>query len=108
MLCVQILKWNFTAPRPEHLDQLKEQLTPCVSKKQFTEMFHADFKHHIVALDALLKVGFDVHPRITFSSVCDSVFCSIWQRCVSDYRCVLHALSLFCALESIDHRVVAF
>ncbi|XP_065181655.1 cytoskeleton-associated protein 5-A-like isoform X1 [Sycon ciliatum] len=52
----KILKWNFTAPRPEHLDQLKEQLTPCVSKKQFTEMFHADFKHHIVALDALLKV----------------------------------------------------
>ena len=52
----QLLKWNFGTPRPEHLEQLKEQLTPCLSKKQFAEMFHADFKHHIVALEALIKV----------------------------------------------------
>ena len=55
--CWQVLKWNFTsAPRDEHIDQLREQLTPCVSKKLLDEMFHADFKHHIAALDMLSKV----------------------------------------------------
>ena len=51
------LKWNFAQPRREYVDQLKDQLQPCVSSTLFTQLFHDDFKKHIVALETLTKVG---------------------------------------------------
>ena len=53
----QTLKWNFALPRSEHVEQLKEQLQPCVSSALFTQLFHDDFKHHLTALATLTKVG---------------------------------------------------
>lgn len=54
---LQTLKWNFPLPRSEHVEQLKEQLQPCVSSTLFTQLFHDDFKHHLTALATLTKVG---------------------------------------------------
>ena len=43
-------------PRTEHIDQLKEQMQPCVSPALYSQLFHDDFKHHITALVTLTKV----------------------------------------------------
>lgn len=52
---MKTLKWNFAAPRTEHMDQLKEQLQPCVSPVLFAQLFHEDFKQHLVALTTLTQ-----------------------------------------------------
>ncbi|XP_014669251.1 PREDICTED: cytoskeleton-associated protein 5-like [Priapulus caudatus] len=52
---LKVLKWNFTQPRQEFVDQLKEQMQNNVSTPLLTQMFHADFKHHIKAIDALCE-----------------------------------------------------
>ena len=54
---MKTLKWNFNQPRSEHINQLKEQLQPCVSAALFSQLFHDDFKQHIAALATLTKVG---------------------------------------------------
>lgn len=53
---MKVLKWNFNQPRKEHVEQLKDQLQPCVNSALFTQLFHDDFKKHIVALETLTKV----------------------------------------------------
>lgn len=53
---LKVLKWNFTAPRGEFLDQLRTQMEPTFSKALTEQLFHSDFKQHIKALDALNKV----------------------------------------------------
>ena len=55
---LKVLKWNFDLPRKEFVDQLKAQLEPCANKTLLTQMFHDDFKHHIIALQTLTKVNF--------------------------------------------------
>lgn len=54
---MKTIKWNFEQPRREHVEQLKDQLQPCVSSTLFAQLFHDDFKKHIVALETLTKVG---------------------------------------------------
>ena len=53
---MKTLKWNFQSPRSEHIEQLKEQFTPCVSADLLANLFHDDFKKHLAALAALTKV----------------------------------------------------
>jgi len=54
---LKLLKWNFATPRPEFVEQLKDQLAAAnFNKSLMTMMFHADFKQHLKALDML--VGF--------------------------------------------------
>ena len=53
---MKTLKWNFTAPRGEHISQLKDQLQACVSSELLAQMNHDDFKHHLKAIDTLTKV----------------------------------------------------
>ncbi|XP_037087768.1 LOW QUALITY PROTEIN: protein mini spindles-like [Pollicipes pollicipes] len=51
---LKCLKWNFSTPRPEFIEQLKDQMTNAgVNKALMTQMFHADFKQHIKAIDSL-------------------------------------------------------
>ena len=51
---LKILKWNFATPRQEFVDQLKEQMaTAAVNTSLTTQMFHADFKQHLRAIDSL-------------------------------------------------------
>lgn len=53
---LKTLKWNFQSPRSEHIEQLKEQMVPCVSADLHAGLFHDDFKKHIAALATLTKV----------------------------------------------------
>lgn len=52
---LKVLKWNFTTPRDEYIEQLKTQMSACVAKWLQDEMFHADFQHHIKALAVLTE-----------------------------------------------------
>lgn len=53
---LQVLKWNFTQPRSEFVEQLKEQMQNNISSAILNQMFHSDFKHHIKAIDSLADV----------------------------------------------------
>ncbi|KAL1459608.1 hypothetical protein WDU94_011572 [Cyamophila willieti] len=51
---LKILKWNFTTPREEFVDLLRDQMTASnVNKTLIANMFHADFKYHLKAIDSL-------------------------------------------------------
>lgn len=50
---LKVLKWNFTAPRNEFVEQLKEQMRPCFGKTLHTNLFHADFKFHLKGIEIL-------------------------------------------------------
>ena len=52
----QVLKWNFTAPRAEFVEQLKEQMRPCFGKTLHTNLFHADFKYHLIGISTMQQV----------------------------------------------------
>lgn len=54
---LQVLKWNFTTPRDEYIEQLKTQMSSCVAKWLQDEMFHADFQHHNKALAVMIEVS---------------------------------------------------
>jgi len=53
----QVLKWNFTCPRIEFVDQLHTQMEPSFSASLLELLFHANFKMHIKAYDILYKVS---------------------------------------------------
>uniref|UniRef100_A0A8C3XB01 Cytoskeleton associated protein 5 n=1 Tax=Cyanoderma ruficeps TaxID=181631 RepID=A0A8C3XB01_9PASS len=52
---LKVLKWNFTTPRDEYIEQLKTQMSTCVAKWLQDEMFHADFQHHNKALTVMIE-----------------------------------------------------
>ena len=52
----QTLKWNFDTPRREFIEQLRSQMEASFSKSMLDQLFHADFKQHLKAIEALLKV----------------------------------------------------
>lgn len=58
---LKTIKWNFAQPRLEHIEQLKEQLVPCLSSDLHLQMFHDDFKKHIAALAILTQVFVNVY-----------------------------------------------
>lgn len=42
---MKVLKWNFTTPREEFVDLLKEQMSNAnVNKTLIQNMFHSDFR----------------------------------------------------------------
>lgn len=52
---LKVLKWNFTTPREEFNDLLKEQMiTANVNKSLMANMFHDDFRYHLKVIDSLL------------------------------------------------------
>lgn len=60
----QVLKWNFSSPRIEYIEQLKTQMAPCVAKWLQEELFHPDFQHHIKAISAMIEVRSDTLQAI--------------------------------------------
>ncbi|XP_056135321.1 cytoskeleton-associated protein 5-like [Lampris incognitus] len=52
---LKVLKWNFTSPRDEYVEQLQTQMAPCVAKWLQEELFHHDFQHHIKAINAMME-----------------------------------------------------
>jgi cytoskeleton-associated protein 5 len=52
---LKILKWNFTTPRDEFTDLLKEQMTNAnVNKGLMANMFHEDFRYHLKVIESLM------------------------------------------------------
>lgn len=53
---LKVLKWNFTTPREEFVELLKEQMTAAnVNRTLISNMFHTDFRFHIKAIDSLME-----------------------------------------------------
>ncbi|XP_023239725.1 cytoskeleton-associated protein 5-like [Centruroides sculpturatus] len=51
---LKVLKWNFTTPREEFYQQLKDQMTAANwGRTLLVNCFHNDFKYHIKAIDTL-------------------------------------------------------
>lgn len=43
---LKVLKWNFTTPREEFVELLKEQMTTAnVNRNLMANMFHSDFRY---------------------------------------------------------------
>lgn len=54
---LKVLKWNFTTPREEFVELLKELMTAAnVNKTLIANMFHSDFRYHLKAIEALTEV----------------------------------------------------
>lgn len=52
---LKVLKWNFTTPREEFVDLLKDQMSAAnVNKMLMANMFHSDFRFHIKAIESLM------------------------------------------------------
>ncbi|XP_009680506.2 cytoskeleton-associated protein 5-like [Struthio camelus] len=51
----KMLKWNFTVPTSRYVEQLKAQMSTCVSNSLRVEMFHSSFPHHIKALSIMAR-----------------------------------------------------
>lgn len=53
---LRVLKWNFTQPREEFVELLKDQMTTAkVNKTLIANMFHADFRYHLKAIESLIE-----------------------------------------------------
>lgn len=52
---LKVLKWNFTTPRDEFTDLLKEQMSNAnVNKGLMANMFHDDFRYHLKVIESLI------------------------------------------------------
>ncbi|KAL1502287.1 hypothetical protein ABEB36_007453 [Hypothenemus hampei] len=52
---LKVLKWNFTQPREEFFELLKDQMTVAnINKMLIANMFHSDFRFHIKAIESLM------------------------------------------------------
>ncbi|KAE8740038.1 hypothetical protein FOCC_FOCC014444 [Frankliniella occidentalis] len=53
---LKVLKWNFMTPRDEFVELLRDQMTTAnFNKNLMANMFHADFKYHLKAIDMLIE-----------------------------------------------------
>ncbi|KAL3267282.1 hypothetical protein HHI36_011413 [Cryptolaemus montrouzieri] len=53
---LKVLKWNFTTPREEFVELLKEQMNNAnVNKTLISNMFHSDFRYHLKAIESLTE-----------------------------------------------------
>jgi cytoskeleton-associated protein 5 len=53
---LKVLRWQFSLPRQEFVDQLKDQMTTAgFNQTLMAQMFHSDFKQHLKAIEALSK-----------------------------------------------------
>ncbi|CRK99142.1 CLUMA_CG012503, isoform A [Clunio marinus] len=53
---MKVLKWNFTTPREEFTDLLKEQMNNAnVNKSLMANMFHDDFRYHLKVIESLIE-----------------------------------------------------
>ncbi|XP_060518402.1 protein mini spindles isoform X2 [Cylas formicarius] len=53
---LKVLRWNFTQPREEFVELLKDQMLAAnVNKQLIANMFHSDFRFHIKAIESLME-----------------------------------------------------
>lgn len=84
---LKVLKWNFTTPREEFVELLKDLMTAAnVNKTLRANMFHSDFRYHLKAIEALTEVNIAsesiyTHEKINFTLnfiQCDKCFSNIY------------------------------
>ena len=95
-------------PRPEHIDQLKDQLVTCVNLAIHKKMFHDDFKQQLSAI-AILTEFVSCPDNITVAVSC----CDLLLRWVTlkffdtnttvNIKCLEFLHILFKQLLSIDY-----
>lgn len=62
---LKVLKWNFTTPREEFTDLLKEQMmTANVNKSLMANMFHDDFRYHLKVIESLMEDLYEMQGLI--------------------------------------------
>lgn len=62
---LKVLKWNFTTPREEFVELLKDLMTAAnVNKTLRANMFHSDFRYHLKAIEALTEVDIDTNKNM--------------------------------------------
>ncbi|XP_056271762.1 cytoskeleton-associated protein 5 isoform X2 [Pseudoliparis swirei] len=52
---LKVLKWNFTTPRDEYVEQLKMQMSTCFAKWLQDELFHIDFQRHVKSIGIMIE-----------------------------------------------------
>ncbi|TNN43790.1 Cytoskeleton-associated protein 5 [Liparis tanakae] len=52
---LKVLKWNFTTPRDEYVEQLKTQMSTCFAKWLQDELFHIDFQRHVKSIGIMIE-----------------------------------------------------
>ncbi|KRY40528.1 Cytoskeleton-associated protein 5, partial [Trichinella spiralis] len=55
---LKLLKWQFSIPSPDHVEQLKSQLSVVCKPELLQLLFHADFKLQLKAVEMLNQVHF--------------------------------------------------
>ncbi|GFO33537.1 cytoskeleton-associated protein 5 [Plakobranchus ocellatus] len=65
---MKVLKWNFIELRAEFVEQLKLQMEKNFNKGIMADLFHADFKAHIKAIEQLIKC-METHPKETVNNI---------------------------------------
>jgi len=71
-LCIclrQVLKWNFTTPTDEHLEQLQGQLATVCKPALHVNLFNANFKLQLKALETLTQVWFQTFLKTMFQDL---------------------------------------
>ena len=63
----QVLRWNFTAPRLEFVDQLKAQMETAVGGSLMEKLYNKDFKKHIQGIEVLIKVNVSQTSSVIFT-----------------------------------------
>lgn len=58
IVLVQILKWNFSTPTDEHLEQLSTMISQYAVSSLQGMLFSKDFKMHIKACEEIVKVNY--------------------------------------------------
>lgn len=62
---LKVLKWNFTTPREEFVELLKDLMTTAnVNKTLRANMFHSDFRYHLKAIEALTEVSVNMNQNM--------------------------------------------
>ncbi|CAD6186294.1 unnamed protein product [Caenorhabditis auriculariae] len=65
---LKILKWNFTTPTDEHIEQLQNMLGAYAKVSLMSQLFHKDFKMHLKALDLLINLASSDETALTSNS----------------------------------------
>ncbi|XP_063227944.1 protein mini spindles [Bacillus rossius redtenbacheri] len=66
---LKVLKWNFTTPREEFVELLRDQMmTANVNKNLIANMLHSDFKFHLKSIESLAE-DLPINPAATISNL---------------------------------------
>nr|XP_039262114.1 cytoskeleton-associated protein 5-like [Styela clava] len=108
---LRTLKWIFDAPRDEIVVQLKTQMTPCVGSGLFAELFHADFQHHLKALNLLTQALENQWDETVgmLDLILRWLTLRFYEKNTTVHmKCLEYVKSVFVKLDSFDLRITDY